>query len=149
MTRWLTALFALILLIAGAYLSRHVWLANATGYRIANTAFSAVGLTTPSAQRPELITLASHAKLKHPNGQYHIHGQLFNPLTIPLSKPDILLLQVDLDGQLIRQQRFTPLQWQVAVGESLPPQQLVEFTLAITEWPATSWGYRLHFIDRQ
>ena len=150
-SRLATLLFAASLALLTLWLCRHVWLLQPSAFQLAQQLGASFNWT-PAAKRPELITLASHAKLQHRNGGYRIHGQLFNGQAVPLALPDIVFEQVDRDGQVIQHSRFSPQQWLGAqhpllVHGQLPTQQLIDFSLNVLHWPDASWGYRIQLRD--
>lgn len=150
MTKLLTATLFLSLVTSSAWLSRHVWLVNPSAYQASSTVLAKFGQAALTASRPELITIASHAKLgNHNQSQYNIRGQLYNPLNVPLTAPTIVFTQVDRDNRQLNQQHYPASSWLLgnSNGNTIPAQGFVDFVLPVKDWPASSWGYQISLID--
>lgn len=148
MTRTFAWLLLLVLMLCCLWLTRHAWLTYPTAYQINAKLSSAVGLPTLAASRADALTLASHAKLANATGsRYDIHGQLYNPLNVPLARPSIRFVQLDRDNQVLQHKTYQPSDWATQSSSTIPSKGFADFVLPVLSWPSQSWGYRIELID--
>lgn len=140
-------LLLLVLASLSLWLTRHAWLTNPSAYKVSSQLSEVVGLTPPSAQRPELLTIASHARLQsHRSRHYQIHGQIYNPTATPLAAPSIVFTQLDRDNQILDTIRYPANDWQ-NTSQAIPAHGFADFILQLPSWPDNSWGYQIQLSD--
>ncbi len=145
MVRPLTLL--LLLITASIWLTRHAWLTQPPLFQLASQLTETLGLSTPVAKRPELLSIASHAKLRtHHSRHYQIHGQIHNPTATPLAAPSILFIMLDRDNNTLDTIHYPAEAWQQN-QQPIAANGLTEFVLQLPRWLDSSWGYQIRLID--
>lgn len=151
-SRLLAASSILCVLLAILWFSQQAWLVIPKAYQAQAQLAQALGLQPLSANRPDLLNIASHAKLRDDSNHSHyvIHGQIHNPNAVPLHTPSIVLQQIGPDNRLIRQLNFAATTWQKPL-QPIAANTLVEFALPVTIDSSStsneSWGYQLQLRD--
>lgn len=139
-------LFTALLVIGMLWLSRHSWLAQPAFFNASHTVTHLLGLPTLAAQRPELLHIVSHGRFSAESEDNSdlpfILGQLYNPTETSLQTPDIKLVIVDKDNNVIATQQSSPADWQ-ARTPLLASQTLMDFQIQLRQIPTVSWGYRI------
>lgn len=131
------------------WLSRHSLLAQAAIFNASHSVTHLLGLPTLAAQRPELLHIVSHGRFSTEDNDGDlpfILGQLYNPTPTSLQTPNIKLVIVNKDNNVIASHQYSPTQWQ-ARTPLIASQTLMDFQIQLQQTPAASWGYRIQLSD--